>query len=247
MDGCYTSPRRIQGPTAASYVDMGNTHPNLRSNAGIIGHQYPNAYLSTGTVICFSDSGRLFNPVLMPATSDPQTRPTTFDDQHKHLLPTFWPANPENLSPTSPQYQHVNWADPVLNSDGSTAVCQTFRFIPLPTPVMLPFGPLCSATAGFRGFQEAVLSQVGTSVDLSWLNHPLIAEFINACKEFPDLMSTHWISRSWIAAAIKESSTTPGWEHPCDCDLWMQTERTLAFRLHHDFLLTSAQLSNTVK
>jgi hypothetical protein len=240
-------PGNIPGPSSAAHVVMGNTHSSLRSQTGIQGPRSPVAYLSTGTVVCFSDSGRLFNPVIVPASSDIQTRHPAFDNQTHPLIPLLWPTNAASLSPSNPQFQHISWADPQLYLDGTTPVCQMFRFVTLPTPVMLPYGPLCSAAAGFTVFQEAVQNQLGPTVDLSWLTHPLLVEFTNACRDFPNLMSTHWISRQWITDAIGETSTTPGWEHPCDCDLWMQTERTLAFRLHHDFLLTSTQLSSTVK
>jgi hypothetical protein len=64
-----------------------------------------------------------------------------------------------------------------------------FHFVPLPVPVMLPYGPLCCASAGFAGFKAACRSLVGPSYDLSWLDHPLLVEFTNTCKEFPDLMN----------------------------------------------------------
>jgi hypothetical protein len=96
-------------------------------------------------------------------------------------------------------------------------------------------------------FREADKSMMVSPFDLSWLNHPVIIEFINTCKELPTLMVTQLIRRSWITEAISETSITPGWEYPFDCDLWLRTERTLAFRLHHDFILTNSQLSVTVK
>jgi hypothetical protein len=122
-----------------------------------------------------------------------------------------------------------------------------FCFVPLPTSVVVPYGPICCANTGFAVFKEAVQSKVGPSFDLSWIDHPLILEFTNACGKIPEIMSAHWITHTWISGAIGESNQTPGWGHPCDCDLWMRTELTLAFRLHHDFVLTNSHLSVTIK
>jgi hypothetical protein len=156
----------------------------------------------------------------------------------------FWPIDPERSSPDHQQSQHISLANQELLSDGYNAVCQMYRYIPLHTPVMLPFA---LQQQGFQSFRKLFDSPLGPTVDLSWTNHPLIVELTNACKNYPNMMSTHWISRSWIKEAITKSSLTPGLEHPCNCDLWIQTERTLAFRLHHDFLLTRIRLSSTVK
>jgi hypothetical protein len=239
-------PEDIQGPTSSAHVVMGNVHPSLRSPSGITGNRSPSAYLSTGTVICFGDSGHLFNSVSFPATSAPAARIMMFSEQQQRYVTTFWPPASTSTSVMQDNNQFINSAD-TTGITGQETICQMYRFVPLPAPVLLPYGPICSASAGFSGFRDAVQSLVGPSLDLSWLEHPLIIEFTNACKALPDTMSSHWISRSWIADAIDETSQTPGWEQPCDCDLWKSTERTLSFRLHHDFLMTNTLLSSTVK
>jgi hypothetical protein len=108
--------------------------------------------------------------------------------------------------------------------------------------MMLPTGPLSLVSEGME-----VLTRIITTRDnrafLSCLQHPLVVEFVHKSQQTPEIMSSTWISRRWISDAITKNSTIPGWSAPGEYDIWRDTERRLAFRLHHEFLVTGGRLS----
>jgi hypothetical protein len=84
------TPVDIQGPKLAAHRVMGtNTHPSLRCPTSLAGNRSLTAYLSKNIVLCFSDSGRLFNPVVAPAASAPAARSLVFDDRQKQLVSAY--------------------------------------------------------------------------------------------------------------------------------------------------------------
>jgi hypothetical protein len=106
-----------------------------------------------------------------------------FNDRQKHLAAALWPVDTASISPSHQQLQYIDWANPNLYTSQDIPVCQMFCFYVLPPPLILPYGPICCASAGFAVFKAATQSLVGPSFDLSWLDHPLILDFTNACKK----------------------------------------------------------------
>jgi hypothetical protein len=151
-----------------------------------------------------------------------------------------------NDQPYAVHYGYIETV-PTEESDVHNVLqCQSQKFVAFPAPMVLPVGPVCPVSAGYRGFLQALLPRKPKGIQ-QLLLHPLVMEFVHKAWRAPLTMSSTRIERSWIADALFETSKTPDWLSQGDQDLWLNAERRLAFRLHHEFLLTGAQLSPIVQ
>jgi hypothetical protein len=116
------------------------------------------------------------------------------------------------------------------------------KFVAFSPTTMLPTGPLSFFSDGMTGITQ-IIDTHGIPSCLKYLQHSLVVQFVHKCQQAPDIMATTWISRRWICEALPEHSLTPGCVKPGEYDIWRDTERPQAFRLHHNFLATGAKLS----
>jgi hypothetical protein len=123
---------------------------------------------------------------------------------------------------------------------------QTQKFVAFPAPLMLPTGLICPASEGIAGIR-AILDELSPAFSQAFCKHPYVLMFAHNAKTDPTHTSLRWLSRRWIQDALAESSVTPVWASPGDCDQCLDAERRLAYRLHHDFLSTTRISTTTVR
>jgi hypothetical protein len=63
----------------------------------------------------------------------------------------------------------------------------------------------------------------------------------------PSKFASVWLARKWIADSVQGDKPTPTWNTGADHDIWAQLERTFAYRLHLDHLLSTLTISPRVR
>jgi hypothetical protein len=132
------------------------------------------------------------------------------------------------------------------NLSDRARLCQTVKCVAFLATLKLPTGLICPVSEGIEGIR-AILDELAPAFSQSFCKHPLVLMFAHNARTDPTHMSSRWLSRRWIQYALAESSVTPGWAMPEDRAQWLDAERRLAYRLHHDFLSTTRISSTTVR
>ena len=224
------APGNVLGHEKTAFVVMGSLAQNTRDiNTMPKADRSPDGYILRDMVICLGDGGSLFTSVVASSQTAPGVRNTAFAEKHTLLRDVTWTS--------------ADAMDDIMNDDdvwasGSSTVgegtcVRLAKFIPLPCPCPLPPGIIGDATIGPAGLRVLCEHFFGTD-ELSWLYEPLLQEWLTAVAATPSSFATKWLARAWISESITEENGSPRFHSAAEQDLWAQTERTLAFRLHLD-------------
>jgi hypothetical protein len=245
----FLPPSMLAGPATSTSTIMANNHPGLRIPTSLPTRS-PDDYITSGTLVCFNERGSFFHFVEAPTAFDmtDATRDSWFAGNKDDTL-HFWPVDPANTQTKARQYAYLNSAAGQGHKDPDTRLCRSPKFVAFPHPLMLPIGYICPVSEGMEGIERVLFATqpFAAQETHTFLQHALLLEFALKAKTYPAFMSSTWHSRDWIKTAFTEHSTSPGWLTPGDCDLWLDAERRLAFRLHHDYLATTARMSPVMR
>ena len=228
-------PGNITGPELTAYVVMASMAQNSRDLVTMPSNERsPNEYIQRDTVICFSENGSLFSSVVASAQTAPGIRNTAFSDKYLNLRAATWKTADEMRETAN---SNDTWT--ANTPDEGDGICvRLSKFLPLPCPCVLPPGILGSPTLGAAGM-KAVCQHYWDADDdemSAWIDEPITLEWLTAVAANPASFTSHWIARKWIEKSVTETLATPGFATTVDRDLWLTAERTLAFRLHLDYL-----------
>ena len=227
-------PGNVQGHKTTAFVVMASLAQNTRDeNVMRANERTPEGYLSHDTVVCFSEDGALFSSVVASSQTAPGTRNTSFSDKFQLLRATTWHTVDEMRMATN---KEDTWAPDVPTTGNSTCV-RLAKFLPLACPSVLPPGIIGDPSLGAEGVRTFCKHYLEAEDDaVAWLDEPITQEWFAAVAADPQVFAVPWFSRSWLTESVKEINPSPRFKSDVEMNLWLTAERTLAYRLHQDFL-----------
>ena len=227
-------PGSIEGPTKTSDVTMGSLAQSTRSESAMQNNKRsPGGYIQRDTIICFSEERSMFLSVVASSQIAPGTRNTAFSDEHLNLRSATW-ASADAMQDVA--NDDDTWLDSAKQSGDETCVILS-KWLPLPRPTFLPPGIVGATTLGVAGMRAICEHYLEADEETThWLNEPITQEWFAAVATDPQAFSTHWLSRAWMRDSVTVTGASPEFQTSIDRNLWLDTERTLAFRTHLDYL-----------